>query len=936
MAKFCKYCGKQLREGASFCPACGAQIGSKAQIAPSTPQPQYPQPVYPQYPASEKPKRSKVSKVVSLLLVVSLLAEIAVAGFWYPGFFRGGGQDGPTVLDRQTAELSLAQPAATLCGVTIEADSCNLKNGNLQAVVEDHGAGVGDDGAEYREYDISLGEQSEYSAATTLTFPCDGDPENYVITHRDHETGGWMPMIGFADQAAGTLTVYTNSFSEFRQQVKLDSPLFCIQNEGSPNATVAVSPNYLDVIQKLDKATYEQATNSFAADPMNYEAVPKSGEGNSKLKEFLINACGPLSEVIGGVAELNMTPIEVVLNDKIYSYTGEALKADLSTFMNGYAVISIGIQLTKDVKQHGLQSNTTAANLVKSIATNSGTLYSMATGYSSSALTFTYFGVAMIGMGLDEMADTARGEQEAYVTKLMNYYYNDVKPFDTDYWYEQYNRLVRDERTTAQEAIEKLRYELDRQAEEFWTVMEKQSGAEFDALMLEAGIKNIYSISPEKKAQLTAAVKNTLRQNFNDLVLPKIEKDVTCSQQATLYALLQSFADNFNHKLFFVIAERVDMQTVLQTQYNGCVLAFGSTEKDFVVKGDDWLLDTPESAGGSGWDDGWELSFEATDIAWMKAGMPDTLFVYEGRDAMGGDAMLEVQFQQPHDLPGRKTFINLSGSQTYAWRLIDLNINPNYEAGGSDRVTDWSGSVEELHVYWQELVDGELKTYDDITCSMGATADFPSDVQFSCFYDGAVDHPSDRSQTSSISISTGGSFPSQGYYPDGRNGTLFEGESAVPEAKEGGAFSVTISRGLYTLVYRYEAVPVEEKDNADPVIINNCSNEGPELYMGCFATPTQDRSGDEIVYGENRYWTFYRTDDRIYISISNKAEQCSEAGFAAAKQNGYFLYTVDSTTGDLTLFPTTRNYCMVLHFISEDVFTLTQEGKSAATFTRVN
>lgn len=874
MAKFCENCGAKLPEGSVFCAECGyripdaltAQRQQPAQPAyqqpeyhqPAQPiyqkpvQPVYPQPVqqvyqqplYHQQQSAAKPKKSSALTVLIIVLAVILAAEGVVAGIWLPGFFSGGGLSDdvvPGALNTESAMLSLDNPKATLCGVTVEADSYNLAGGGLKASVSDKGTGVNDEGASYHEYDISLGDKSEYEAATTLTFPCDGDPDDYVITHKDHATGKWMPMISFPDEENGSLTVYTDGFSDFRAELKVDSPLFYVANKGKPNATVEVSSNYMSVLEKIDKDTFNKTTEAFAADPLNFDVETAGGgeEGSSAMKEFIVNSAGPLSEVIGNTAELDYTPVEFVLNNKTYSYTGAAFKSDLSRFMNGVTILNIGLQLTKDIKNNGLQSETTAANLMKNIATNGGTLYSMTTGYSSTAFTFTFLGVAMIGMGLDHMTDTAKSEQLAYMTKLMKIYYEKVKPFDADQWYAEFNRICRDSGSSVQTAINQVGAMLDERAGEFWTVMSQQSGKEFEDLMLEAGIKNIYSIPADKKNQLTAQVKNDFRKRFNDEVMPKIEKDIIAKQQAALYSILDEFRKPFNRELNFKVIERVDMQTVFETRYNGCSIAFGKNGN--IQTGDDWVLTAPESDDND-WDDGWQEILTATDYAWMCAGLPDTTYVYLSRSDMksGKDPLVKMKFSQPHATQSRTATINLSESATYAYRLSGVDINPNYSFGDPVKVTGSEGDIDLLYVYWEETVENNgVKTvnkYEDITACSGAMLDYPSDFVFDCYYDSKVDKPSEGSQNSSAVVRFGDkeiALKKSPYYPSGYNGHRYKGENIVPDPEDGMNIRIVVKRGVYSLVYHYESVPVDEKDILDYKIVNNCKNEiTVEDYLG--------------------------------------------------------------------------------------------------------
>lgn len=914
MANFCQHCGTPLSQEAAFCPNCGTPVGNIPQQpvqsqpqqpyyppAPETyPQQAYQQPAYYQPPVQQPAqntgkKKSTGLTVLIIVLVILLAAEGVVAGIWLPGFFTGGsGSVTPAASKTETATLTAENPMATLCGVTIGADSSMFGDGDLSAKVADKGAGVSEDGASYHEYDISLGDRSEYDAAAELTFPCGGDPEDYVILHEDHETGEWMPMIGFPDADNGSLTVYTDSFSNFRATLKVDSPLFYIKNEGRPDATVEVSPNYLKVLETLDKKALDEATEEFAADPLHYDVTAeKSGEeGSSAMSDLIVNASGPLADVVGNTAELDFTPVEFVLKDKTYEYYGSTFKSDLSSFMNGVTILNIGLQLTRDIHKHGLNSETTAANLMKNIMTNGSTIYSMATGYTSTAFTFTFFGVAMIGMGLDKMTDTAKSEQQKYMKKLMDIYYKEVSPFDADYWYKEVNRICRDDLKTTQEAINEVSALLDKKAAEFWQVMENQSGKEFESLMLEAGIKNIYSVPTSKKNELTAQVKNDFRKKFNEQVIPKIEKDILAKQQATLYTILKDFAAPFNRTLNFKVIERVDMETVFETRYNGCSIAFAKDKN--IQTGEGWVLTAPESDDND-WDDGWEEVLTATDYAWICAGLPDTAYVYLSESDMKNnkDPLVKMHFAQPHATQSRTAEINLSESATYAYRLKQLSINPNYEMGDPEKVTSYSGDAERLFVYWQETVTENgaevVKEYQDITDCSGTGLDFPSNFVFHCFYDDKTDNPSKRSQDSTVVArydDTEKAFSKEGYYPGGFSGHEFKGDNAVPEAEEGGTVRIVVNRGIYTLVYLYECVPVDEKDYEVYDIVNNCKNE-PEIedFMGTWYMKDGKLTG---------YLTFELNGNKIKISVSDSLNHADSYTSTYKLENGKLMLYVAS------------------------------------------
>ena len=919
--RFCSKCGRKIPANVQFCRYCGATANQSTQRRQNN---RSGAPVYAPSPNMNRGMRQmngvqtkkKSGKALIAVLLVVVLGVVAFTGFVNPGFLRfdqkpgtltasitektdTGSTDGKnnSVPDKplrtEKAELSKENPEATLCGITIETDTCNLDGEKLSLRVDDYGTGVSDEGASFHQYDISLGDKSEYDAATALTFPCEGDPENYVILHEDHETDGWIPMVSFPDQESSTVTVYTDSFSNFRATLKVDSPLFFIANEGRPDATVEVSQNYLKILESIDPEIMKQVTESFAVDPLEFKVASEGGsEGTSKMEEFLTNLSGPLAEQIGGVAELDYTPVEFTLNHKTYEYYGSQMKSDLSTFMTGVTVLNIGLKLCKDVKNHGINSETTAANLIKNIATNGSTFYGMATGYSSAGLTFSFLGVALLSMEIDAMTETAQAEQQKYMKKLMDYYYENVKPFDADYWYKQVNSICDRKMISVQDAVAEVGKMLDKHAEEFWKLMETQSGKAWDDLMLEAGIKNIYNLDYTQRTAMTNNMKAALRQKFNDQVIPKIENDIISKQQKQLYGILCGFTKPFNKELHFIIEERVDMTTHEETRYNGCTLAFG--KDDYIVTDPAWLLTAPESGSDGEWDDGWRLDFDATDYAWMCAGLPDTIYVFEpGAELIKKNAIAKMSFEQPHATSSRTANINLSESQTWAWRLKSLSINPNYSSGDNVKVTDYSGDYESLHVYWEEkLEDNKVQKYDDITNSAGRSLDFPEEFVYVCFYDDRVEKPSDQSQTSTATLRYNGqniTIPQQGYFPEGSTGSRASGKETIPEAAEGREISVVINRGVYSLVYAYESVPVEEKEDGYTPVINNCENK----------VEVADFLGDWYKSESNGtvYYTFTQSGDRIFRKDFSSTDGDTKVEIATHE----CTWSLDEETGILRL-----------------------------------
>lgn len=260
MAKFCKYCGTPLREGASFCRSCGAQIGKPAQrsarpaprqAVPQPAQPQAPQPVYPQQqqyqPQPAKKKRSGFRTAIALLLVVAILAGIAVTGFWYPGFFRGGGggdgsgaslsydgtlpgpEDG--VFDYSDEEIASA-PAVSMAvspdrtvaasdGITVDFGPCNLDSADTFTIrtlpLHEDEAG----GYRYRGYDLSLDSGTDrFPTEVQVRIPREADDSDLVYFVSQNPVTGENEAEYFEISEDGKeYILYTTHFSLHEKMV---------------------------------------------------------------------------------------------------------------------------------------------------------------------------------------------------------------------------------------------------------------------------------------------------------------------------------------------------------------------------------------------------------------------------------------------------------------------------------------------------------------------------------------------------------------------------------------------------------------------------------------------------------------------------------------------------------------------------------------------
>ena len=69
MANVCPYCGKPFSKGAQFCPACGKKLSEATQLQ-----------------TNPRKKEPNSGRTINLILTVTMIIQLAVAGFKYPGF----------------------------------------------------------------------------------------------------------------------------------------------------------------------------------------------------------------------------------------------------------------------------------------------------------------------------------------------------------------------------------------------------------------------------------------------------------------------------------------------------------------------------------------------------------------------------------------------------------------------------------------------------------------------------------------------------------------------------------------------------------------------------------------------------------------------------------------------------------------------------------
>ena len=747
----------------------------------------------------------------------------------------------------ETAIVTDEAPEATLCGITLDLSNFDLRNQSVEVAVTNLGTGTTEDGEVCHEYEISVGSRHEYDDPVMLVFRSD-DPQNHVIEHFDEQLQEWVPLLTFEGPEDGTVCCLTRSFSNFREVTAKYGPLFTIGGQGTPQAGIGINKNYSKILREGGEPLYAETMEKFGKNPGEYRLELPAIEAESTPEQIISSfetangwwsLVAPLVDVSVGLVPMEKPPMAIALVDGRFApYTAD-FKTHLSNAMTDISLLTMGIQVCTDVYKYGFDSKTTAINAYKNMLTNAGTIYSLHTGYSSAALSLYFIGVTIFSMELDYVIDYAKQTQEEISTDIFNTYYENIHPFDWQYWYKLYTESYWKNGMNASKASDEINRALDRYAEEFWSLAGDTSNEDFIFAVAESNYKNFFDLSQDQKDQLTAEFKLDLRRRFLHEVMPKIERFLIERMDEQLRKSLYSIVEPFNRDLHFTIKEHADLATSPTSsaaQYTGCTLAFG--KGDTVIKNEGWYLTAPDDEIAQ---DGWSLDFTATDYAWMCANLPDTLFVYASYDDMakGKEPLKKVAFTlNTTENNNRTTYIDLSEDYTYAWSLskIVISNNPAREDTSFSALTDAWADAEQTSVEFQmKDSDGNLTTYTDTIYTPGQCLAFPEHFSFTGYYD--TECPE---QDSSMSAD-GKAFAKESVTSNGYYGHEFDGRKVIAEPKEGMSVTVKYTHSEYLVSYVYDAFPYDEAGARSPeVIVRKDDNKVSVKLSGAYNIDEKD------------------------------------------------------------------------------------------------
>ena len=219
-----------------------------------------------------KPTRS-VMRIVSMVLVVALVAELAVVGFKYPGFLRKKEDDAPQLSEESFVEdessgvseikLTKEDYAVEPECVTVSASDgcCQLESGvtvdfgnntaicaGKELAVRNIG-GRADERYEAQIYDLSLTDISAFSAPVEITLPYDKSwGKNVFVQYYNEETGTWEVLWTETDGEGNAMfsTGHFSTFAVFRDMVTGKKPV----TDDGPVIVFLKDPS------KMEKDTY--------------------------------------------------------------------------------------------------------------------------------------------------------------------------------------------------------------------------------------------------------------------------------------------------------------------------------------------------------------------------------------------------------------------------------------------------------------------------------------------------------------------------------------------------------------------------------------------------------------------------------------------------------------------------------------------------------
>lgn len=580
----------------------------------------------------------------------------------------------PAVVKTESGSVNRDNPIATLCGVTLDIVPAMLADGPLNISVSKL-ADTTENGVRCENYELDVGTHDRFDVPIEVTFPCtvsaDTDP---AVEHYNEETGAWDSLICFKDEAKGTVSAYFGSFSEARVSylpVGLNPKIFmvCTDPDNPFAPQIGVAAGYWEILQHINPAVYGDEVIKFRDDPANYAVeLPKldpNMTADAAYQAFtkvntLWTFCDPMINI--GIASLPQESQSRVVKFMIDN------SESLGNAMNAVPFIMMGTQLAFDL--HNGDQESAAVNLFKNMITSSGTIYSLATGYSHLGFTLSFFGVALFGMELDYFIDAAKAEQAANVKAVFDTYYGKTEPLDAHHWYKVFENAYWKNDGNADKAMRAVKDAVDAYCNKFWVEVYNEGLEAFWETLGDSEYRKMFMhATPEQKKALTEQQKARVWNLIEKKSMKIIQRFLIEQLQDNTRKKLHSFTEPYNKPRSLTIRETVPPEGA--ARLTGYTLCLGTQGVPFP----DWHVNIPEDEELR---EGWMTFFDFTVYGYLKMGMPNQVLFYKDEEDFRAGKKPEYSFNFEPDGPITLVDINFG------------NMNPALEPF----MGDWSRGTQ--------------------------------------------------------------------------------------------------------------------------------------------------------------------------------------------------------------------------------------------------
>ncbi|MBR2811155.1 MAG: zinc ribbon domain-containing protein [Solobacterium sp.] len=410
---FCPSCGKEISPNVSFCRYCGKKItgtaGQMPEKPPAAPQevPAYMKPGYRQQVQEERKevrndvKPDKKGYGLSIFLVFTLLIQLCVAGFWYPGFLKGKG--GGSVFNPSRTEYVMGSGISQTRLSFEGRDRLTLgsvREGGCELYIENGSFPEGSSLSAVPVSEESLRALGLDQIADRVVTPVDITCDGYDGAFFDTDVVLTLPLPGDKDEAQHfAVAVYDEQNREIRY-LSPDSIDFAkntmsvslphlTQYYGLTRKEEETVNNYLDKYS-MDLALKQGTEKQVLAElgPYVEEKIKALGLTEEAAKDLLYAALGTMtsgdrwgfkgegSDYANKVAEASSSYAEGVMRDVLDNGEPRNLEANMKGFVNSMVMIAWD-KLGYSKKINTIFKSNTLGGTVGTMAGNAGSVGSM-------------------------------------------------------------------------------------------------------------------------------------------------------------------------------------------------------------------------------------------------------------------------------------------------------------------------------------------------------------------------------------------------------------------------------------------------------------------------------------------------------------------------------------------------------------------------------